>query len=305
MNSKLMSRRDGLKVMLAAGVGGSTVKGAARNIHWALGAVTWVVQEAPRSPRWENILKDIRAAGFDGYEPFTTPTLPVNDENMSLLERIAPSFGLRASGIYWADQFHVAAAHGRILKDCPRFLNYIKRLGANRLIIGPPGPRVEDEKTAISNMAKVVSAIGKIALDEYQIRTGIHPHVDGLIENPRQIDQLMEETDPRYFGFAPDTSQIWMGGGDPIRMMEKYKSRIVYLHYKDCRGFYRSAKDYLDFETELGRGVIDFVAGHKILKSVQYQGWITIDIGRAKVSPLEMGKVCKAYIDNVLSPVYA
>jgi hypothetical protein len=38
-------------------------------------------------------------------------------------------------------------------------------------------------------MAKLMNAIGKVALDEYR---GVHPHVSGLIENPRQIDQLME-----------------------------------------------------------------------------------------------------------------
>jgi inosose dehydratase len=276
-----------------------------RNVHWGLGAVTWVVRAAPASPRWEDILADIRAAGFEGFEPYTTPTLPVNDENMSLLEKIAPTYGLRASGIYWADQYHVASEHDRILKESHRFLGYLKRFGADRLIIGPPYPRVENEREAISNMAKVVNGIGKIALEQYQVKTGVHPHVDGLIENPRQIDQLMEETDPRYFNLAPDTSQIWMGGGDPIRMMEKYKNRLVYLHYKDCRGYYRGAKDYLAYETELGRGVIDFVAAHKILKSIGYQGWITIDIGRAAISPLETATVCKAYIDGVLSPIYA
>ncbi len=154
-------------------------------------------------------------------------------------------------------------------------------------------------------MAKVMNSIGKVALDEYGIKVGVHPHVAGLIENPRQIDQLMEETDPRYFHFAPDTAQIWMGGGDPVRVIEKYKHRVVYLHYKDIRAYHRGLDSYLDNVIELGRGVIDFPALHRILKSVNYKGWITIDLDNARISPLESAKVNRAYIDKVLTPIYS
>jgi hypothetical protein len=44
---------------------------------------------------------------------------------------------------------------------------------------------------------------------------------------------------------------------------------------------------------------------HRNLKGIGYRGWITIDIGRAKVSPLETGKLCRAYIDSVLNAIYA
>jgi sugar phosphate isomerase/epimerase len=111
-----------------------------RNIHWALGAVTWVVKAEPGSPRWENILADIAAGGFEGFEPFTTPTLPVNDENMATLEKLAEKYKLRMSGIYWGDDFHLADQHDWLVKDSHRFLGYLRRFGADRLIIGLPSP---------------------------------------------------------------------------------------------------------------------------------------------------------------------
>ena len=154
-------------------------------------------------------------------------------------------------------------------------------------------------------MAKIMNQVGKIAIEQYGIQTGVHNHVDGLIENPRQIDQLMEETDPRYFNLSPDTAQIWMGGGDPLRMLEKYKRRIVYIHYKDIRAYHRGLKGYLDNVIELGRGILDFPAMHRILKSVNYQGWITIDLDNARISPLESAKVQREYIDKVLAPIYS
>lgn len=277
---------------------------ARSNIRWALGAVTWVVKAGKESPLWRDILADVAAAGFDGFEPFTTHTLPVNDENIAALEKLAPQYKLQMSGIYWGDEFHKPEKFDALVKESHRFLGYLKRFGADRLIIGPPTPAVEDERKSIANMARLMNAIGKVALDEYHIKVAVHPHVSGLIENPRQIDQLMDETDPRYFNLAPDTAQLWMGGGDPVQLIEKYKRRVVYLHYKDIRAYHRGLPNYLDNVIELGRGVIDFRAIHQILRAVNYQGWITIDLDNARISPLESGKVNRAYIDQVLNPIY-
>ena len=274
------------------------------NIQWGLGAVTWSVKAGDRNLHWSEIVPDVAAAGFNGVEPFTTRNLPVNDENMSELEQLLPKYKLRVSTIYWGDQFHLVSERGRLLKDCHRFLGYLKRFGSDRLIYGPPPPNVENEREAIANTAATWNAIGKIAWNDYRIKTAVHPHVGGLIENPRQIDLLMEMTDPRYFNLAPDTAQVWMGGGDPVAMFEKYKHRIVYMHYKDIRAYNRGLKNYMDNVIELGRGVIDFPALHRILKSVNYKGWITIDLDNARISPLESAKVNREYIDRILNPIY-
>jgi inosose dehydratase len=299
-----LNRRQILKLLAVTTLGPTRTRAAEPNIRWALGAVTWVVKAGKNSPRWADILSDIAASGFEGFEPFTTRTLPVNDENMAALETLAPKFNLRMSGIYWGDEFHKAEKFDALLKESHRFLGYLKRFRSDRLIIGPPGPAVEDERASISNMARLMNAIGKVALEQYQIKVAVHPHVSGLIENPRQIDQLMEETDARYFNLAPDTAQVWMGGGDPVRVIGRYKNRVVYLHYKDLRAYHRGLTSYLDNVVELGRGVIDFPAIHRILKSLNYKGWITIDLDNARVSPLESGKINRAYIDQVLNPIY-
>jgi inosose dehydratase len=284
----------------AAPAGAATVK----NIRWGLGAVTWTSKSGGRQLHWSEILPDIKNGGFDGFEPFTTASLPVNDVNMAELERLAPEFGLQMAAIYWGDQFHLVAERARLLKECHRFLGYLKRFRCDRLIYGPPRPDVEDEREAIKNMAETVNQIGRIALDEYNIKTSVHPHVSGLIENPRQIDLLMRETDPRYFNLAPDTAQVWMGGGEPVELFERHKHRLVYVHYKDIRAYHRGLKGYTDNVIELGRGVIDFPALHRILKSVNYRGWITIDLDNARISPLESAKVQREYIDKVLAPIY-
>ena len=299
-----ISRRAAVRAIMASAAIPAGLGAAQRNIYWGLGAVTWTAK-TKETCHWRDILPEVKEGGFDGFEPFTTRNLPVNDENMAEAYELAPKYNLRMSSIYWADDFHLPEQHPRILKDCHRFLGYLKKFNCDRLTIGPPGPNVEDEKVAIANLAKIMNAVGKIALDQYKIKTGIHPHVGGLIENPRQIESLMQQTDPRYFNLSPDTAQLWMGGGEVVSMMEKYKSRIVYIHYKDIRAYNRSLRNYGNNVIELGRGVIDFPALHRILKSVRYKGWITIDLDNARISPVESAKVQMEYIKRVLEPIYA
>jgi inosose dehydratase len=284
--------------------GAQSGKGAA-NIRWGLGTVTWVVKAGAASPKWEDVLGDIQAAGFDGVEAFTTKTFPVNDANMSRLEELLPRYEpLRLSAIYWSDQWHREEEHERQLAECHRFLRYLKRFGSDRLLIGPPPPETPDEKKAISNMAKIMNAIGKIALEQYAIKTGIHPHMDSLIENPRQTDQLFDETNPRYFGFAPDTMQIWVGGGDPVKTIRKYLSRVVYLHYKDSRPFQRSRSPQ-DHGVELGGGHIDFPAIQRMLKEVGYRGWIVMDVAKTELTALQSARTNMAYINKTLKQIYS
>src|SRR5882724_1034071 len=109
---------------------------ATTNIQWGLGAVTWSVKAGPRKLHWSEIVPDVAAAGFNGVEPFTTNNLPVNDENMNELEPLLAKYKLRVSTIYWGDNFHLVSERERLLKDCHKFLGYLKRFGSDRLIYG-------------------------------------------------------------------------------------------------------------------------------------------------------------------------
>jgi sugar phosphate isomerase/epimerase len=296
------TRRQLLGVTLAGAA--LPIAAAQRNIYWGLGIVTWTAKSKPGQLGWNDILPVIQKSGFDGVEPFTQNVLPVNDENMAELARLAPQHNVRMASIYWAGQFHLKSEREKLLKDCPRFLGYLKKFKCDRLTLGPPSPNVEDERAAILSMSECVNEIGRMAREE-GIKTGVHPHVGGLIENPRQIDLLMRSTDPQYFNLSPDTAQIWMGGGEVVEMFEKHKNRIVYIHYKDIRAYNRGLRNYMDNVIELGKGVIDFPALHKILKSVKYKGWITIDLDNARISPYESAREQMVYIKERLEPLYA
>jgi inosose dehydratase len=298
-------RREFLRFAISVVTAGPMLNAAERNIYWALGLVTW-----RGNAGWPQILSETEAAGFNGVEPFSPKFL--NDAAMAELGQLLRKYkNLRMSSIFWNGQFDRPSERDRLIRECYRILGYLKRFGSDRLTMAPPLGNVDDEKPAIAHTAKMANEIGRIALEEYNIKADIHPYVGSLIENPRQLDMLMDQTDPKYCNLAPDTAQIWLGGGDPVAIFEKYKHRLIYMHYKDVRGYSRSLKSYVNDQSykfdnviELGRGVIDFPALHRILKSVNYKGWITIDLDNARISPMESARIEREYISRVLEPIY-
>lgn len=87
-----------------------------------------------------------------------------------------------------------------------------------------------------------------------------------ILEDGRTIMQvLLEETDPDYFGFIPDTAWIQIGGEDPVQFLEKLKGRVKVCHFKD----YVKADNEQGFKfTELGKGEVDILACYRKLKQL-------------------------------------
>ena len=45
----------------------------------------------------------------------------------------------------------------------------------------------------------------------------------------------MAHTDPKLFGFSPDTAHLHLAGANVVEMLDRYKQRIRFLDYKDAR----------------------------------------------------------------------
>jgi len=130
----------------------------------------------------------------------------------------------------------------------------------------------------------------------------------------------MQLTDPKLFNFAPDTAHLYLGGSDVVKIFEKYKHRLVFMDYKDARWTTPTAdvvlpngtietKDspaakFLDSIYDLGDGNINFPACHRILKQINYRGWICVDLDRTRNGPRTSYEHCGDYIVNRLEPIY-
>ncbi len=113
-------------------------------------------------------------------------------------------------------------------------------------------------------------------------------------------------------------------------MIDKYKSRIKFLDYKDAKlpaatpapapavapaagapasGTVAAARPaggggFIQNIYDLGDGEVDFPGCHRILKGMGYKGWICVDLDIARLGPMADYKRCGAYVVNKLEPIY-
>ncbi|MDR1718909.1 MAG: sugar phosphate isomerase/epimerase [Dysgonamonadaceae bacterium] len=308
-----MNRRQFIKnaavtsMVIAGGLNPSTgvaKKKPEKNIRWSMGWILWRDFKKQEIPITEAI-SNLSDLGLDGIE-FT----PRKDE--------LSKFGLTR------EQFRDLLVEKKLLvsgnyfglgKDCfendkrnatlasfKETLENLKFYGAKDVVIGPPG-RVEGSiNEMVGKMAPLVNELGKIATD-MDMRIGIHPHVNTIVEKPEEIDLIMELTDPKYVHMAPDTGHIFLGGGDVIEIIRKYRKRLSYFHLKDASGTF-NRPDFGPNLRELGKGAIDFASVMKILKANKFSGWLNVEQDTTFSSPLQSATESMNYIDGTLKPIY-
>jgi inosose dehydratase len=152
-------------------------------------------------------------------------------------------------------------------------------------------------------MCRFYNQLGETA-GEMGFKAGLHNHLGQMVQTPEEIDRCMAMTDPKLFYFSPDTAHVYLGGGDPAVIMEKYKNRLMLADYKDAKRAGLGAK-YLTNTYDLGDGEIDFPACHRVLRSIRYHGWLCVDLDIARNGPRTSYERCGAYVVKTLEPIYA
>jgi inosose dehydratase len=138
-------------------------------------------------------------------------------------------------------------------------------------------------KTFAGGVERVARAVRKAC----GIRTVFHHHCAGFVETPAEIDRLMQLTDPDLLGLCLDTGHYRFGGGDPVKALREYSTRIRHVHFKDCHAAAAAesrARGWDYFESvrqgvfcELGKGEVDFRAVVRELRRMHYEGWIVVE----------------------------
>ncbi|MDR1371371.1 MAG: sugar phosphate isomerase/epimerase, partial [Dysgonamonadaceae bacterium] len=222
---------------------------------------------------------------------------------------------LSIAGNYFGGDFHDPEKHDAILSAFKNVLENLKFYGAKNVIIGPPGRgnwsdyqhRASDGNDAeipdkIRVMAPFLNELGKIAKDS-GIEIGLHPHVNTIVEKPEEIDLIMDLTDPDYVGMAPDTGHIFLGGGNVVKIISKYRDRLNYFHLKDAEGTFQRP-DFGPNIREMGQGQVDFPGVMKILKEIKFKGWLNVEQDYTTMTPSKSATESMDYINKTMKPIY-
>jgi len=293
---------------------------ANRNIKWAVSAGLW--SHYPAAP-FTDILDVMRDTGFIGVRLTGYPgVLKTYSLTAAQLEKEVSKRNLHVCTISFGGEVSDRAQHKQVVEKAREAMSFLQGFGARHLCVFPPS-RVKaggDVDAAFRAMCDGFNLVGEAA-NEMGFQAGVHNHLDEMVQGPEEVDKCMAMTDPKLFNFAPDTAHLHLGGSDVVKMYEKYKNRLVFMDYKDARWttpkadltlpngkvHKRDSSEAKFFESiyDLGDADIDFPACHRILKQIDYKGWICVDLDRTRNGPRASYEHCGKYITERLEPIYS
>jgi inosose dehydratase len=196
------------------------------------------------------------------------------------------------------------AAYEQNLEQGMAIGKFVKEIGGDILNLAGGVRPQPDPAPEFRALARLVNELGKRLLNEFGLRLGIHPHRGHLVETQEEIARAMEMTRPEYFSLCPDTGHLLAAGADPLDVFRTYRSRIIYMHYKDYSANLLTAPSA---ETgrrggfvELGKGNIDFPAITEVLLTTGYDGWVMIELDRAPAAPIDAVRANLRYMTDTL-----
>jgi inosose dehydratase len=208
---------------------------------------------------------------------------------------ITEEYDLRPISFY----FHLSGNEKQDIEDLKSRIDFVSYMGIKTICVQGCG-RQNWSDEVLKTTLRVVNEYGRICKD-YGILPSVHPHANTSIMYEKEADFIMQNTDPALVGFAPDTAHLLVSGCDPVVLCERYKNRISFTHIKDVKkpgkentavksaGWQNGVEVICDF-LELGQGDVDFDGVFKILKEVNYGGYLCIELDTAPVSNIDSAK---------------
>lgn len=259
--------------------------------------------------------REAREVGFHWVEAFATALSQYYPGNAAGLKQRIDEIGVNfvaiTGGASGGDtHFEDPARRQAVIENHLGVVRFSKKFGADhqKTNLGsrrPGGTTPEDLK----NIAATVEELGKRSLEEEGIPFGVHAHLGSQLQNQNEIDYLMANTDPKHVRFVLDTGHITMAGMDPIALARKLGNRVVEFHLKDTRPEDRGGtrnvpgpgtdqmKDPYFFP--LGNGGVDFLALKTHLDSIQWKGFLVVELDTSPWRPAKASaRITANYIRN-------
>jgi sugar phosphate isomerase/epimerase len=293
-----LTRRAAINSFAALLVHGASRLLANKNLKWALGANLW--NSFPRVP-FTDILDVMRDTGFIGIrmtqfpQILTTYSITVADLQKELLKR-----GLHIITISFSGPMHDRARHAEVIASAKKAMGFLKEFDAKHLVVFSPGRANGGTEEAFKAMCQSFNQIGETA-GELGFKAGLHNHLNQIVENEAEVDRCMAMTNPKLFHFSPDTAHLHLAKMDVVKVIDRHKQRLMLLDYKDAK---RVEAPFREQIFDLGDGEIDFPACHRVLKSIQFKGWLCVDLDTARQGPRASYERCRAYVVEKLEPIY-
>jgi len=294
-----LSRRNFIAALGATAAGSllraPTLRAAPAEIRWGYAAITWNGND-------RQAIDDISSLGFPGIQLRANAIAEFGSAQAvrDLLAQHNLNFVALSSGNLDVDapadaQLATHTAHAKFLRDAGgSYLQVIASRPANRLVTD------DDYK----KMGRLLTDLGKRTAD-IGIPLGLHNHMYSLAQSSGEVDKIFDAVDTKYVQLELDVAHYWAAGGDPAKVIDAYRGRLLFLHIKDAVDAVPSKEtgDHPYRFVELGQGKVDLPAVFAALQEIEFRGWAVIELdGPTDPSrtPKQSAEISKEYVQQKL-----
>lgn len=261
--------------------------------------------------------QEAHEVGFNWVEHFASALDPFYPDNAPGLKKRLDEIGVGVVAITGGRRggnthFEDPASRQAVIENHLGVVRFSKKFGADhqKTNLGERrrGGTTEED---LKNIAETLQQLGKRIYEEEGIRFGPHAHLGSQFQNQNEIQYVMANTDPKYVGFVLDTGHITMAGMDPLALARKLGNRIVEFHIKDTKPADRGGTKHVPapdvdqmkdpYFYPLGNGGVDFVALKAHLDSINWRGFLVVELDTSPWrSPKESARITANYIRNTM-----
>lgn len=184
-------------------------------------------------------LDELVQAGYKWLELGPYGYLPTDPQRLA--DEVG-SRGLQVSGGTTFGALHHPKEWDEMLATTRKVAELTAAAGAHHLVFIPPMFR--DEKTGgykespelsteqWKTLTTAADEVGKILLQDYDVRLCLHSHADSHIQTQPEIERFLDGTDSRYVSLCLDTGHAAYGRADSVDLIRRFSERIAYVHIK-------------------------------------------------------------------------
>lgn len=263
----------------------------------------------------ETFLKDAKELGFDGVE--LGNKFPKDKKE---LQKVLKAYDLELAGGWFSGNLLINS----IEKEKENLLKEIERRVFNNcsnIVYAECSNTIQTKAIALSKKPKLSEdelkkyAQAYSVLHDFAKENGVilayHHHMGTIIQTAKEVDLFLKYSS-KEVGLTFDTGHFYFANANPLNELLKHKDRIHHIHFKDVRENIKQEalkKDSPFLEAVLNGiytvpsdGVIDFVSIVKVLKQMDYKGWIIIEAEQdpKKANPYIYSKKALEFICNLL-----
>jgi sugar phosphate isomerase/epimerase len=258
----------------------------------------------------EDSIKEIGAIGYEGVEilcdiPHLFPPL-VSKQRLSRLNKFLERQYLKVSNLNAFtlsavnDVYHPSWIETDKHSTDIRIMHTINCLKAARLLGaknisteggGPLTANASERKDLVKLFVKNIEQALKIAETE-KIRILVEPEPGLIIENSSQITEFLNSFDSKSIGMNCDLGHFYCVGEDPAKVVYQLADYIGHIHLADI------SSDRVHYHLLPGTGSINFKDIFDAIRSIRYQGFITVELYTYENNPIEAAHLAYEYLQR-------